>query len=137
MAGSKKPKKKHDPKRWAKSAARVHRRNTDSQPLCQSTAQELGILIHLTFKTLCEGTGTQQNFELIDRSISLAVKLADRGIGPEHMAFLKTALEAVDRAKVRPNYLITEDDAKIIADAIAVYETQIAHATKGDMRDIL
>jgi hypothetical protein len=105
--------------------------------LNEEQVTDLGIAHHLAFAQMLAGAATLQNWAVVVCSLNIAVVLADRGLGQEHLPRFIEALKGANRAKRRGDktgrYGFDGPAIQAIQDAFDVHEEQIKIARKDEL----
>lgn len=141
MAGTKKPKRKYDPSKAVKTILNRREREYMQQPLYNDHMRDLGIAFHVAFDLMRSGRGDEETWSTLACVTDLALILAAKGLGEEHIEQLREALAGLRRTKERADatgrWAFDGDAMTAVALALEIHDAQLRAATVGEMREAM
>lgn len=150
MSKNKKPRKKYDPTKRARTdafggiRALFHARAVQSTEQLDATQiRDLGIGYHGALHSITSGTGCYDDANTLAMAANIAMLLCEVGVGREYIAQAKAGQEAVVllmmRARTHGKFVATGSELRALQDLLELHDAQLESedCTEGKLTQVL
>ncbi len=140
MAANRKPRRPYDPDRRARSAYAGAAALADVSPLTETYLVNLSLGIHAAFEMIRRG-GDEDAWHTLAQAANISLVLAERGFGEEYIEAIKSAQQALMRARARASSAGKWGfDGTGISDMrtlVELHDRQMEIATRATVREVI
>jgi hypothetical protein len=136
MAGTKKPKKRYNPRKAINRAVSI----VEASPLTGEQQRDLGLAYHLSFQAMLNG-GTEEAWHALAATCNIALILCERGFGAEFENEIKAGMRALMRTKYRQrqtgSWAMDGEGISAMRTALEIHDAQVEIAERAEIRRAL
>lgn len=107
-------------------------------PLADDQLTDLGMAVHVCIERMRTGHGIELDWHTLAAAVNVSLVLCERGIGPEHLDAIKTAMDALveilERHRRTGRWAFHGSGYTALTHAIHIHEAQIASITRDSAR---
>lgn len=113
----------------------------DRAPMTDDQVSDIVLSYRIAFEAMLTGGASEEHWSSCACSLNIAIVLAERGLGEEHIPAFNDALEGAFRARIRAGrtgaWGFDGDAIQAIKTAFLIHDEQLQLATKQEIREAL